>query len=60
MEDTATTDMEKGEVFKNFFASVFTSKKPSCTKQYPKQGTGIRSNSNHLGNINILKSVGYE
>lgn len=36
MADSATTGMEKGEVFKNCFASVFTSKKCSHTTQFTK------------------------
>lgn len=34
--DSVTTDMEKGEVFKNFFASIFTRKKFSHTTQFTK------------------------
>ena len=34
MEDPTTTDMEKAEVFNNFFAWVFTSKFSSHTTQF--------------------------
>lgn len=36
MGDSATTAMEKAEVFKKIFASVITSKKSSHTAQFTK------------------------